>query len=213
MDHSNMDHSNMNHEMMNHGNMESQMVDHSKMDHSQHSNMMAMNHDEMMKMYFYFGVEDVQMLFKSWVVNSPKDMALSCLVMFLLTLFHEWLRVWRDNLVTKLICSFHNKYESIQEESQSDSGEPERPGSRTPLVTRQLAPSYRHGLKSSTHILLSVSYVLQQFISLTLMLVFMTYNLYLCLTVVFAAGLGFYLFAWKRIILSGNMISTTPDCH
>ncbi len=62
--------------------------------------MMAMNHDEMMKMYFYFGVDDVQMLFKSWVVNSPREMALSCLVLFLLTLFHEWLRVWRDNLVT-----------------------------------------------------------------------------------------------------------------
>merc|ERR1711953_657063 len=142
--------------------MDHPMVDHSNMDHSQHSNMM-MSHDEMMKMYFYFGVEDVQMLFKSWVVNSPKDMALSCLVLFLLTLFHEWLRVWRDNLVTKLICTFHNKYEAIQEEIQSDSNEPERPGSRTPLVTRQLAPSYRHGLKSSTHIVLSVSYVLQQF--------------------------------------------------
>ena len=114
---------------------------------------------------------------------------------------------------SELICSFHNKYEAVQDESQSDSGEPERPGSRTPLVTRQLAPSYRHGLKSSTHILLSVSYVLQQFISLCLMLVFMTFNLYLCLTVVFSAGLGFYLFAWKRIILSGNMIQTTPDCH
>lgn len=68
--------------------------------------MMAMNHDEMMKMYFYFGVEDVQMLFKSWVVNSPKEMALSCLVMFFLTLFHEWLRVWRDNLVTSELRLF-----------------------------------------------------------------------------------------------------------
>ena len=86
--------------------------------------------------------------------------------------------------------------------------------SDSPLVTRQLATGYRQGLTSKKHIILSLSYIVQQFMSLCLMLVFMTFNLYLCLTIVISAGLGYYLFAWQRVVLSGQLVqNSTPDCH
>jgi len=65
-----------------------------------------LSHDDMMKMYFYFGYENVQMIIKSWRINSPLDLFWTCLVLFIVTLFHEWLRVWRDNMTTS---KFHLK--------------------------------------------------------------------------------------------------------
>ena len=55
---------------------------------------------------------------------------------------------------------------------------------------RPIAPSLLVGLKMKNHILLSIGYTIQQFISLFLMLVFMTFNLYLCLTIAIGHELG-----------------------
>ena len=60
----------------------------------------TLSHDDMMKMYFYFGYENVQMIFKDWLINSPLSLFWTCLILVIVTLFHEWLRVWRDNLQT-----------------------------------------------------------------------------------------------------------------
>ena len=117
----------------------------------------------------------------------------------------------------ELICGLHNKYEVAREVDDYESrneGNHSPANSDSPLVTRQLATSYRQGLTSKKHIVLSLSYILQQFISLCLMLVFMTFNLYLCLTIVFSAGFGYYIFAWQRVVLSGQLVqNSAPDCH
>jgi copper transporter 1 len=174
-----------------------------------------LSHDDMMKMYFYFGYENVQMIIKSWRINSPLDLFWTCLVLFIVTLFHEWLRVWRDNMTTKLICGLQNRYETVRNSTEEGvDGAPSPTTSDSPLVTRKLSPSLREGLSNRLHIILSVSYVLQQFISLCLMLVFMTFNMFLCLTVTLAAGVGYYLFAWRRVVLSGQLVQTSnTDCH
>lgn len=72
----------------------------------------------------------------------------------------------------------------------------------------------REGLRGADHIALSVTYTIQQLISLVIMLVFMTFNLYLCMSIVFAHGLGYYLFAWQRMVLiQGATFSETGGCH
>ncbi len=50
------------------------------------------------------------------------------------------------------------------------------------------------GFCSCQHILQTVLHVVQLMISYILMLVVMTYNVYLCLGVVLGAGVGYYLF-------------------
>jgi len=114
----------------------------------------------------------------------------------------------------ELICGFHNKYEVGRGDDDEEPTTPSPTTSDSPLVTRRLAPSYKQGLMSKTHILLSISYIFQQFISLCLMLVFMTFNMYLCLTVTVAGGIGYYLFAWQRVVLSSQInLQTSADCH
>lgn len=121
--HEHMNHDGMNHDGMDHGAMNHDAMDHAAMGHDTHSmmgsdpapGMMAepdielimqhpvdhgshvLSHDDMMKMYFYFGYENVQMLLKNWQINTPVQLLWSCLILVLITLFHEWLRVWREN--------------------------------------------------------------------------------------------------------------------
>ena len=101
MDHENMNHEIMNHENMDHGNMDHGNMDHGNMDHG------GLSHDDMMKMYFYFGYENVQMLLKNWKINTPIELLWTCCILFFVTLFHEWLRVWRDNQATRTCLFVH----------------------------------------------------------------------------------------------------------
>jgi copper transporter 1 len=64
--------------------------------------------------------------------------------------------------------------------------------------------------------MLSVSHMLQTFlhmfqflISYLLMLVFMTYNVYLCIAVVIGAGVGYFLFGWYK----STVVDITEHCH
>merc|ERR1712228_553571 len=97
----------MNHDAMGHGGHKmpmDHMVPETGMNHEIGHGAHELTHDDMMKMYFYFGYENVQMLLKNWQINTPIELLWSCVILFIVTLFHEWLRVWRDNQATKLIC-------------------------------------------------------------------------------------------------------------
>ena len=51
---------------------------------------------------------------------------------------------------------------------------------------------------SCAHIIQTLMHVVQLIVSYLLMLVFMTFNLYLCAAVVLGSGVGYFLFRWKR---------------
>ena len=48
------------------------------------------------------------------------------------------------------------------------------------------------------HALQAALHFVQMWWSYVLMLVFMTYNVWICLALASGAGIGFFLFAWKR---------------
>jgi len=62
--------------------------------------------------------------------------------------------------------------------------------------------SLAHGIQTLLH-------VIQVTVSYMLMLVFMTYNVWLCLAVVIGAGLGYFLFSWRR----ATVIDVNEHCH
>jgi copper transporter 1 len=51
--------------------------------------------------------------------------------------------------------------------------------------------------------------MIQVFISYCLMLVFMTYNVWLCLSVILGAGIGYFLFGWRKAIV----VDINEHCH
>jgi len=54
----------------------------------------------------------------------------------------------------------------------------------------------RTGILRRTHWLQTLLHFIQLWLSLTLMLVFMTFNVYLCLAVTVGGAVGYFVFAW-----------------
>nr|6M97_A Chain A, Chimera protein of High affinity copper uptake protein 1 and Soluble cytochrome b562 [Salmo salar]6M98_A Chain A, Chimera protein of High affinity copper uptake protein 1 and Soluble cytochrome b562 [Salmo salar] len=68
---------------------------------------------------------------------------------------------------------------------------------------------YLQRMLSMAHLLQTVLHVIQVVVSYFLMLVFMTYNAYLCMAVAAGAGLGYFLFSWKKAVV----VDITEHCH
>ena len=62
---------------------------------------------------------------------------------------------------------------------------------------------------SGSHLTQTVLHVVQVFVSYCLMLVFMTYNVWLCLAVILGAGAGYFFFGWKRAVV----VDVNEHCH
>ncbi len=59
------------------------------------------------------------------------------------------------------------------------------------------------------HIVQTLLHILQVIVSYCLMLVFMTYNVWLCLAVALGAGVGYFVFGWKRAVV----VDINEHCH
>ncbi|XP_026289611.1 high affinity copper uptake protein 1 isoform X2 [Frankliniella occidentalis] len=212
MDHSMMDHSAMNHSMMdhsamknaavdhstmNHSMMDHSMMDHSVMDHSMsnhsmvgHASHSGMDHSGMsMSMTFHFGVMET-VLFKGWQVGGVSTLLLSCVGIFFMAFIYEGIKYYRENLLWKTYNALH--YRAVD-----GNAVPDAENHKTPKMFSQ-----KHVVQTCLHIVqLTVSYLL--------MLIFMTYNVWLCLAVVAGSASGYFVFGWKRTVV----VDMTETCH
>ncbi|KAI0979152.1 hypothetical protein GJ496_010442 [Pomphorhynchus laevis] len=83
---------------------------------------------------------------------------------------------------------------------------PTSPGRSLPQITRNIGKPRMCRL---THIIQTVLHLIQLTISYILMLIAMTYNVYLFGAVVLGAATGHFIFAWKRTTL----LDCTEHCH
>lgn len=67
----------------------------------------------------------------------------------------------------------------------------------------------RHRMLSFPHAIQTGLHVVQIIVSYFLMLIFMTYNVWLCLAVVLGAGVGYFVFGWKK----ASVVDITEHCH
>ena len=64
-------------------------------------------------------------------------------------------------------------------------------------------------MMSLPHLIQTLLHVLQVVISYFLMLIFMTYNVWLCIAVAIGAGTGYFIFSWRRAIV----VDINEHCH
>lgn len=191
MDH---DHSRMNHSG-HHGNMAGPttiiplVTDHGN--HGNHGGGSAHS----MAMTFYFGYNNVELLFTGLVINSAGEMAGACLAVFLLALLYEGLKIGRETLLRR--SQVNVRYNSM----------PVPGGEGTVLVETHKTVGQR--MVSVAHLVQTLLHVLQVSVSYLLMLVFMTYNGFLCIAVAVGAGAGYFLFSWRKAVV----VDITEHCH
>jgi len=165
---------------------------HTTMDHSMHS---TMDHSMMdmdgMKMYFHFGVDEV-ILFDFWRTDEVWELIVSMLVLYIIAFSYEGLKYSREFLFRKAIGS--SQYTS------SDRSNVAIADNNKPVSVKML---------SSAHVVQTLLHTLQFLVSYCLMLVFMTYNVWLCLACLLGSGTGYFFFGWRKSVV----VDITEHCH
>lgn len=164
------------------------------------------NIDSMMKNYFHITFGDT-VLVKGWSLQSTTDVLIACTVFFLLAIFYEGLKSLREFLFRREArsgsyqVSLYTPTNACPDDmiatsvNQSD----EHP---TPTLINCSMWSKAHFYQSSLH-------AIQVTISYTLMLGFMTFNTWICLSILLGAGLGYFLFCWRKL----TFVNVTDHCN
>ncbi|XP_011346502.1 high affinity copper uptake protein 1 isoform X2 [Ooceraea biroi] len=194
--HSTMDHSSMNHSGMDHSGMDHSGMDHGNMHHVvEASTSEACNHMAMhgMSMTFHTGYCE-SVLFDSWRISSIGSLIGSIIGIIIMAALYEGLKYYREYL-------FWKTYNSLQYRSVTVPSEKNVVAEDNRVVQPTML-SWMHLFQTFLHI---VQIVLSYF----LMLIFMTYNVWLCCAVVVGAAIGYFLFGWKKSVI----VDVTEHCH
>lgn len=146
-------------------------------------------------MVFHFDFKNVNLLFSGLVINTPGEMAGAFVAVFLLAMFYEGLKIAREGLLRKSQVSI--RYNSMPV-----------PGPNGTILM-ETHKTVGQQMLSFPHLLQTVLHIIQVVISYFLMLIFMTYNGYLCIAVAAGAGTGYFLFSWKKAVV----VDITEHCH
>ena len=189
------------------------------------------NNMGMMKMYFHFGYNEV-ILFDFWRIDSVGGLIGSMIACFILAFGYEALRFYRDSLARNhfnraaaaaaAAAAANNPQPQIQpanDEQRRGDGynvveNEEESGSSGSVRVRSPSSSAIRTLEtnmlSKGHLALTVLQGVQVTLAYLLMLIFMTYNVWLCLATVLGAVIGYWAFGWRRIVLLQH---DAEPCH
>ncbi|XP_049955509.1 high affinity copper uptake protein 1-like isoform X2 [Schistocerca serialis cubense] len=150
-------------------------------------------HSMMMAMTFHTGYTET-VLFDGWKINSVGGLIGSIIGIVFMAALYEGLKYYREYL-------FWKTYNGLQYRSVSEPGEKNTTSEDNQIVQRNMF--------SSMHFFQTFLHIVQVVLSYFLMLIFMTYNVWLCLGVVIGAALGYFLFGWKKSVI----VDVTEHCH
>ncbi|KAL0276023.1 UNVERIFIED_CONTAM: hypothetical protein PYX00_003703 [Menopon gallinae] len=148
-----------------------------------------------MSMSFHFGVDEV-ILFDQWHPTTVGGLVGSMFGIVLMAALYEGLKYYREYL-------FWKTYNDLQYTSMRMRGDKSTSsGTEESRIVRPTMWSWMHCYQTFLHM---VQIVLSYFI----MLIFMTYNVWLCIAVVIGAAIGYFLFGWKKSVV----VDVTEHCH
>lgn len=197
-----------------HGSMEHSLQDHT-MDqgaaghaggaHAGHAGMVH----HMMSMAFHGGYNET-ILFEQWKIDSLSGLLWSMLVIFIMAALYEGLKYYREHLFWKTYNALQYRPVTVTEKSPGNGNVANNNGLATngaggDEASRVVQPT----MLSTMHLFQTFLHILQVTLSFLLMLIFMTYNTWLCVAVVLGAALGYFLFGWKKSVI----VDVTEHCH
>lgn len=159
--------------------------------------------DHMMKMYFHFGYDET-VLFEFWKVASASGLIGSMFGIFFMAALYEGLKYYREYLFWKTYHAL--QYRSVQvpvKKSVVNTDE------QVVHVVGEVIHKQPPTMFSISHGYQTVLHIIQIVLSYMLMLIFMTYNIWLCVAVVLGSATGYFLFGWKKSII----VDVTEHCH
>ncbi|EDO27532.1 predicted protein [Nematostella vectensis] len=150
-------------------------------------------------MAFFFSKKTV-ILFEGWSVDTVGGMIGSCIAVFILAVLYEGLKVSREMLKRK-----YGYVMSVDMDTKVYGSNQ----NQTVTVTETRGHIPRSKICNLHHFIQSLLHIVQVTLSYFLMLIFMTYNGWLCIAVALGAGFGYFLFGWKL----SKIVDINEHCH
>lgn len=198
MDQSNI-HENM-HASMDHNHMKHGSMDHTAADTSDACAGMGMHG---MLMTFHGGYCE-NVLFESWKISSIGGLVGSMIGIMIMAALYEGLKYYREYLFWKTYNALQYRSVTMPQE-KNVVAEDNRVVHMVGEVIHKQPPT----MLSWMHTFQTLLHIVQIVLSYFLMLIFMTYNVWLCFAVVFGAAIGYFLFGWKKSVI----VDVTEHCH
>ncbi|KYM82388.1 High affinity copper uptake protein 1 [Atta colombica] len=190
----NMDNGNMNHEGMDHESMH---------DIETSTDMCSSMGMHGMSMTFHSGYCEV-VLFENWKILSIGGLIGSMIGIAIMAALYEGLKYYREYLFWKTYNAL--QYRSVTVPSEKNVvAEDNRVVHMVGEVIHKQPPT----MMSWMHLFQTFLHIIQIVLSYFLMLIFMTYNVWLCCAVVLGAAVGYFLFGWKKSVI----VDVTEHCH
>lgn len=225
MDHSNHEHVTHNMNQLNNAHVGHKMVMNSShgvdianvfntsfnnMVHSSSANGHAMHeghHGGMMHSMTFHGGYLETILFSWWKVTDVGEFVGSFFAIFIMALLYEGLKYYRKHLLWKTYtglqyCAVAPPDKGVANICATDEPQVIQP---VPHVLERNVPT----MLSTAHAWQTVLHGVQVLVSYMLMLVFMTYNVWLCAAVVLGSATGYFLFGWRESVV----VDFTEHCH
>ncbi|CAM4834846.1 unnamed protein product [Rotaria magnacalcarata] len=165
----------------------------------------------MMAMTFHGGYNE-QILFDQWHTTTVGAFTASWFAVFFFAVLYEALKTFRDSLSKRDFCQACSQTENRQQTlilSDDQQNERHSENALLPPARSEIRQTNRARLLSFSHAIQTLLHIVQMAFSYLLMLVAMTYNTYLLIAIVLGAGLGHFLFGWRR----SSVIDYNEHCH
>jgi len=186
-----------------------------------HENMVKMEHDMggngshmMMMMYFHGGYNEV-ILFDFWRISTLAGLIGSMVGCFLMGILYEGIKSYREYWMNG---AFHTvKYNQVGNQQRNSPGVEQgvdASGESSRVVGDSISDQdsvkvIETKMVSLPHFVLTALHMVQMTLAYFLMLIVMTYNTWLLLSVLFGSTLGYFLFGWRKT----TVVDVSDHCH
>ncbi|CAH0728695.1 unnamed protein product, partial [Brenthis ino] len=147
-------------------------------------------------MVFHANVNQ-EILFSGWETTNALELFGSAVAIFLAGALYEGLKYYREALHVRATTATGDSQVNIAKNECGAKG------------TCGGANVVKYTMCSSAHFIQTFLHVIQSTASYILMLVFMTYNVWLCLALVLGMALGYFFFGWRK----SSVVDTTEHCQ
>ncbi|XP_013116467.2 high affinity copper uptake protein 1 [Stomoxys calcitrans] len=136
-----------------------------------------------------------RILWDGWVASTVVEFVFSALAIFLVAFIYEALKFVREYFLRQTV---RKEAERVALELQAKRSSPPCHAPSTTAMMPIQEKTYMQRIFSEAHLIQTFCNLLQIVISYLLMLVFMTFNYWLCLAVVLGLGIGYFVFGWIK---------------
>ena len=143
-------------------------------------------------MYWNWDTSIPYIFFHWWSARTPLSLAFAIFVVFVLAFFYETVVNLRARYDASLLALAQNNNNSLDDNPDTDAT------TSNCCSTRNLSPNTIRSFTITQSLVRSSLFAFSNFYSLFLMMIFMTYNAYLCIALVFGAGTGHF---WASVFI------------